>query len=122
MQWHPKNRNVEYLSGKLDIPDQAIDHTEYGIKVSVEMASVFVHAARRNRHLYTGKYPWIWDFKVSPGRIFEQLFFIDTFEWNRNMGTIGRKTCRLFNIFLVQERSGPTIYIILMIHPLFGST
>lgn len=111
MQWHPEKSKFEYLSGELDIPNQGINHSENSVKVSVEMASVFVRTARRNRHLYTGEYPWVWDFELNPGTIFEQLFLIDTFEWNRKYGNHRKEELRQWS-----NHTMPMIY------PLFGST
>ena len=53
VQWHPEN-NFEYFADEGDNPRNMINHSEDAVKVSVEMASVLVDAARKNRHIYTG--------------------------------------------------------------------
>lgn len=54
VQWHPEKNNFEYFADEGDNPRNMINHSEDAVKVSVEMASVLVDAARKNRHIYTG--------------------------------------------------------------------
>lgn len=84
VQWHPEKNNFEYGStvtnGK-DVPNQAIDHSEDAVELSIAMASIFVHEARKNNHEYTGEYPLMWNYPVKKDNYFEQVYYVDITKW-----------------------------------------
>lgn len=89
VQWHPEKNNFEYgstVKNGQDIPNHVINHSEDAIKVSIEMASIFVHMARKNDHVYTGEFPLVSDHKIMKGKKdghpFDQIYVIDVSKWN----------------------------------------
>lgn len=55
VQWHPEKNNFEFgVIGGSDTPYEAIDHSSNAIRVTQEMARVFVDKARGSKNVFKG--------------------------------------------------------------------
>jgi len=79
VQWHPEKNNFEFSTVPgTDVPYEDINHSDAAVRVSFEMARVFVSEARKNEHVYkdVDVFPSVWTYKMELGLQFEQRFVI----------------------------------------------
>lgn len=81
VQWHPEKNLFEYST--VSHTNQFISnnpHTEDAIRLSTHVANVFLHEARKNKHVYTkvDQYPSVYEYATSNGihQYFEEKFVI----------------------------------------------